>query len=72
MTAEELGFRLHRLDPGATLRIDEPTLLSAFGATNLSNEVFHRIEIFATEHRCSFAPPEHGRDTPCFEKDDIF
>jgi hypothetical protein len=72
MTREELSERLHHLDPGATLALDERVLAQAFGADALSDQLAQTVEAFALEHRCTFSYHEHGRTAPCFEKDDIF
>jgi hypothetical protein len=69
MTKTELAHKLDRLDPGATLTIEQVVLASLFGAGTLTKEVVAVIEAFALEHRCIFAY-EHGR--PSFEKEDIF
>ena len=72
MRKDELGNKLRRLDPGATLTMEERELADMFGASTLSLEVVQAIEAFALEHRCSFSHHEHGLTVPCFEKDDIF
>ena len=69
MTKTELADKLDRLDPGATLTVEQGVLASLFGAGTLSKEAIAVIETFALEHRCIFAY-EHGKSS--FEKDDIF
>jgi hypothetical protein len=69
MTKTELADKLDRLDPGATLTVEQGVLASLFGAGTLTREVVAVIEAFAVEHRCIFAY-EHGK--PSFEKDDVF
>ena len=65
----ELAEKLDRLDPGATLTVEQGVLASLFGAGALTKEAVAVIEAFALDHRCVFAY-EHGK--PSFEKDDIF
>ena len=72
MTKQDLVIRLHQLDPGATLTIEEGVLAEAFGADALSTDLVELIESFALEQRCIFAYDEHRRHPPRFEKDDIF
>jgi hypothetical protein len=69
MTKTELADKLDRLDPGATLTVEQGVLASLFGAGRLTREAVAVIEAFALEHRCIFAY-EHGK--PSFEKDDVF
>ena len=69
MTKTELADKLDRLDPGATLTVEQGVLASLFGDGALTKEAVAVIEAFALEHRCIFAY-EHGK--PSFEKDDIF
>ena len=69
MTKTELADKLDRLDPGATLTVEQGVLASLFGAGTLTKEAVAVIEAFALEHCCIFAY-EHGQ--PSFEKDDIF
>jgi hypothetical protein len=69
MTKTELADKLDRLDPGATLTVEQGVLASLFGAGTLTKEAVAVIEAFAVEHHCIFAY-EHGQ--PSFEKDDIF
>ena len=72
MTKQDLVIKLHQLDPGATLTVEEGVLAQAFGADTLSTELIEAIENFALEQRCTFSQNEHGRHLPTFEKDDIF
>ncbi len=69
MTKTELADKLDRLDPEATLTVEQGVLASLFGAGTLTKEAVAVIEAFALEHRCIFAY-EHGK--PSFEKDDVF
>jgi hypothetical protein len=69
MTKTELADKLDRLDPGATLTVEQGVLASLFGAGTLTKEAVAVIEAFAVEHRCIFAY-EHGQ--PSFEKNDVF
>jgi hypothetical protein len=72
MNKAELIDRLHHLDPGAALPVDEESLAHTFGRQSLSQELVERIEAFALENRCSFTSGEHGRSKPAFVKDDIY
>ncbi|MFC4171242.1 hypothetical protein ACFOYU_04075 [Microvirga sp. GCM10011540] len=74
MTRDQLAEQLARLDPGASLNVEESSLAALFGSDRLDDRIVHDIEVFALEHRCSFSMHEHGphRVIPCFEKDDIF
>jgi hypothetical protein len=72
MNKAELADRLHRLDPGATLSVEEGALAQAFDTTSLSDQVIESIEMFALENRCTFTCSVHGRITPVFVKDDIY
>jgi hypothetical protein len=69
VTKTALAEKLDRLDPGATLTVEQGVLASLFGAGTLTKEAVAVIEAFALDHRCTFAY-EHGK--PSFEKDDIF
>jgi hypothetical protein len=72
MLKHELTDKLQRLDPGATLTVEESVLAEMFGASTLSDEIVQAIEAFALERRCTFSYHERGLTAPCFEKDDIF
>ena len=72
MNKAELADRLHHLDPGATLLVEEGVLAEAFEAGSLSQNVIESIESFALENRCTFTIGGHGRSTPAFVKDDIY
>ncbi len=72
MTRDQLAERLARLDPGASLTVEEGALAPLFGAEQLTADVIQAIEAFALEHRCRFSLLNHDRAIPCFEKDDLF
>lgn len=72
MTRDQRSERLARLDPGASLTVEESALAPLFGAEQLTADVIQAIEAFALEHRCRFSLPDHDRAIPCFEKDDLF
>ena len=72
MDSAELVERLHHLDPGGTLHLEQGVLARAFGETCLSQELIARIELIALENRCTFMYGEHGRANPAFVKDDIY
>lgn len=72
MNKSELSERLHHLDPGAMLPVEETMLIAAFKVPTLSDETVAAIEAFALEHRCTFVCRDHARAAPWFEKDDIY
>ena len=75
MTREDLGEKLDRLDPGASLAVPEDVLAQAFGRVTLSygsRQDLQAIADFALVHRCTFSFHEHEGAVPCFQKDDVF
>ena len=72
MTRDELADRLHHLDPGASLTIDEAVLARVFGTDMLNQSVVEAIEAFALDHRCTFLHDPTRQHPPTFDKDDIF
>jgi hypothetical protein len=72
MTKDELADRLHHLDPGASLTLDEALLAEAFGAEAMNQKVVAAIETFALEHRCTFLHDPTRLHPPTFDKDDVF
>ena len=72
MTKGELADRLHHLDPGASLTMDEAVLAQVFGTDALNQKAAEAIEAFALEHRCTFLHDPTQRHPPTFDKDDVF
>jgi hypothetical protein len=72
MTKDELTDRLHHLDPGASLTMDEAVLAEVFGTDALNQRVIEAIEAFALEHRCTFLHDPTQQQPPTFDKDDVF
>jgi hypothetical protein len=72
MTRDELAGKLHRLDPGASLIVDEDVLTRLFDVVKLSQaspEALKSISDFA--HDCTFSFDRQVGAAPRFEKDDI-
>ena len=72
MTKDELADRLHHLDPGASLTMDEAVLAQGFGADTLNQKAAEDIEAFALEHRCTFLHDLTRQHPATFDKDDVF
>ncbi len=72
MTKDELADRLHHLDPGASLTMDEAVLAQVFGADALNQKAVEAIEAFSLEHRCTFLHDPTRQHPPTFDKDDVF
>ena len=72
MTKDDLADRLHHLDPGASLTIDEAVLAQVFEANTLNQGVVEAIEAFALERRCTFLHDPLRQHAPTFDKDDVF
>lgn len=74
MTRDELAAKLHRLDPGASLIVDEDVLTRLFDVVKLSQaspEALKSISDFALAHDCTFSFDRQVGAAPRFEKDDI-
>ena len=71
MTRQEIAQKLDHLDPGAALKVDRAVLRAAFADAS-AKDLIAVLEAFATEHRCSFSPPDEHESCGCFEKDDVF
>ncbi len=72
MSKDELADRLHHLDPGASLTMDEAVLAQVFGTDALNQKAAEDIEAFAVEHRCTFLHDPTHQHPPTFDKDDVF
>jgi hypothetical protein len=72
MTKDELADRLHHLDPGTSLTVDETVLAEVFGADALTQQAVEAIEAFALEHRCTFLHDPTRQHPATFDKDDVF
>jgi hypothetical protein len=72
MTRDELADKLHHLDPGASLTVDEAALAQAFATDTLDQKAVEAIEAFSLEHRCTFLHDPMHRHPPTFDKDDVF
>jgi hypothetical protein len=72
VSKDELADRLHHLDPGASLAIDDAVLVQAFGIDALNQSTVEAIEAFALDHRCTFLHDPTRQHPPTFEKDDVF
>jgi len=75
MTRGELADQLHRLDPGASLTVEENVLAGIFGVPTLPHALQSHVKAiadFALEHGCTFSFHENVGNAPRFEKEDIF
>jgi hypothetical protein len=74
MTRDELAAKLHHLDPGASLILEEDELVRMFNVAELSpasHEALKTISDFALEHDCTFVFNPQVSGAPRFEKNDI-
>ncbi len=72
MTKDELAGRLHHLDPGASLTMNEAVLAQVFEADALNRRAVEAIEAFTLEPRCTFLHDTTRQHPPTFDKDDVF